>query len=64
MPFSSCVYLIGQVYAIQFLCIFDRPSLCHSVLVYLNFNTCVPFSPCVYVIGQVYVIQFLIILSP
>ena len=36
MPFSSCVYLIGQVDAIQFLCIFDRPRLWHSVPVYID----------------------------
>ena len=61
MLFSSCVYLIGQVNAIQFLCIFDRPS-------FLPFRSCVylighimPFSSCVYLMGQVYAFQFLCI---
>ena len=35
MSFSSCVYMIGQVNAIQSLCLCDRPSLCHSVLVFI-----------------------------
>ena len=34
MSFSPCVYVIGQVYVIQSLCLCDRPSLCHSVLDY------------------------------
>ena len=32
---QSCVYVIGQVYVIQSLCLYDRPSLCHSVLVFM-----------------------------